>query len=82
MSLVRYRNNDYSVPARHGHQEVVAKGYIDRVEIACRGEIIAVHARSYGKAEFVYNPLHYLALPEHKSKALDQAVDRRAKRTP
>ena len=45
-----------------------------RVEIACRGETIAVHARSYDKAEFIYNPLHYLALLEHKSRALDQAA--------
>ena len=60
MSLVRYRNNDYSVPTRHGHQEVLAKGYVDRVEIACRGETIAIHARGYDAAEFVYNPLHYL----------------------
>jgi len=74
LSLVRYRNNDYSVPTRYGHQEVLAKGYVDRVEIACRGTIIAVHARSYGKAEFVYNPLHYLALLEHKIRALDQAA--------
>lgn len=74
MALVRYRNNDYSVPTRYGHQEVLAKGYVDRVEIACRGEVIASHVRNYGKAEFVYNPLHYLALLEHKSKALDQAA--------
>ena len=74
MSLVRYRNNDYSVPTRYGHQEVLAKGYVDRVEIVCRGETVAVHARSYDKAEFIYNPLHYLALLEHKSKALDQAA--------
>ena len=74
MSLVRYRNNDYSVPTRYGHQEVLAKGYVDRVEIVCHGEMIAVHARSYDKAEFIYNPLHYLALLEHKSKALDQAA--------
>jgi transposase len=74
LSLVRYRNNDYSVPTRYGHQEVLAKGYVDRVEIVCHGEMIAVHARSYDKAEFIYNPLHYLALLEHKSKALDQAA--------
>ena len=37
LSLVRYRNNDYSVPTRYGHQEVLAKGYVDRVEIVCRG---------------------------------------------
>ena len=74
LSLVRYRNNDYSVPTRYGHQEVLAKGYVDRVEIACRGETIAVHSRSYDTADFVYNPLHYLALLERKSKALDQAA--------
>jgi len=74
MSLVRYRNNDYSVPTRYGHQEVLAKGYVDRVEIACRDAVIAVHPRSYETADFVYNPLHYLALLEHKTKALDQAA--------
>lgn len=74
LSLVRYRNNDYSVPTRYGHQEVLAKGYVDRVEIACRGETIATHARSYGTADFVYHPLHYLALLEHKTKALGQAA--------
>ncbi|MGH7044412.1 MAG: IS21 family transposase [Acetobacteraceae bacterium] len=74
LSLVRYRNNDYSVPTRYGHQEVLAKGYVDRVEIACRGETIAVHTRSYDTADFVYDPLHYLALLEHKSRALDQAA--------
>ena len=74
LSLVRYRNNDYSVPTRYGHQEVLAKGYVDRVEIACRGETIATHVRSYDTADFVYNPLHYLSLLEHKSRALDQAA--------
>ena len=74
LSLVRYRNNDYSVPTRYGHHEVLAKGYVDRVEITCRGETIALHARSYDTADFVYNPLHYLALLELKSKALDQAA--------
>lgn len=74
VSLVRYRSNDYSVPTRYGHQEVLAKGYVDRVEISCCGEIIATHARSYEKGAFIYNPLHYLALLEHKSKALDQAA--------
>jgi hypothetical protein len=45
LSLVRYRNNDYSVPTRYGHQEVLAKGYVDRVEISCRGETIATTIR-------------------------------------
>jgi hypothetical protein len=74
LSLVRYKNNDYSVPARYGHREVLAKGYVDRVEIVCRDETIAVHPRSYETADFIYNPLHYLALLEQKTKALDQAA--------
>jgi len=74
LSLVRYRNNDYSVPTRYGHHEVLAKGYVDRVEIVCRGEVIASHIRSYDVHDFIYNPLHYLALLEHKTKALNQAA--------
>lgn len=74
LSLVRYRSNDYSVPTRYGHQEVLAKGYVDRVAISCCGETIATHERSYETGGFIYNPLHYLALLEHKSKALDQAA--------
>jgi hypothetical protein len=54
LSLVRYRNNDYSVPTRFGHREVLVKGYVDRVEIACHAETIAVHARSYDTADFIY----------------------------
>jgi transposase len=74
MSLVRYRTNDYSVPTAYAHQEVVIKGYVDRVEVICRGERIAVHPRSYEREDFIPDPLHYLALLEHKPRALDQAA--------
>ncbi len=74
MSLVRYRTNDYSVPTAYAHQEVVIKGYVGRVEVICRGEQIAVHRRSYERQDFIANPLHYLALLEHKPRALDQAA--------
>ena len=73
MSLVRYRTNDYSVPTAYAHQEVVIKGYVDRVVI-CGGEQIAVHPRSYEREDFIPNPLHYLALLEQKPRALDQAA--------
>jgi hypothetical protein len=56
LSLVRYKNNEYSAPTRYGHQEVLAKGYVDRVEIVRRDETIAVHPRSYETADFIYNP--------------------------
>jgi len=74
LSLVRYRGNDYSVPTAYGHREVVVKGYVDTVVIQSGTETIARHERSYGKADFIFDPLHYLALLERKVNALDQAA--------
>ena len=74
LSLVRYRTNDYSVPTEYGHRQVLVKGYVHRVEIGCGSQVIAQHARSYDREAAVYDPLHYLALLEHKSRALDQAA--------
>jgi hypothetical protein len=73
-ALVRYRGNDYSVPTAHGFQAVLVKGFVDAVVILCDGAPIARHIRSYGHGEFVYDPLHYLALLEIKPGALDQAA--------
>jgi transposase len=73
-SLVRYRGNDYSVPTAYGHREVVVKGYVDAVAILAGTEVIARHERSYAKADFIFEPLHYLALLERKVNALDQAA--------
>jgi hypothetical protein len=44
------------------------------VVIACGAEIIARHKRSYAREDFVFDPLHYLALLEQKIGALDQAA--------
>ena len=40
------------------------KGFVDEVVILCGGEEIARHPRCYGAGEFVFDPLHYLALIE------------------
>ena len=74
LSLVRYRGTDYSVPTAWGHREVVVRGYVDTVVISCGAEIIARHVRSYEREDFVFDPLHYLALLERKIGALDQAA--------
>lgn len=74
LSLVRYRGTDYSVPTAWGHREVVVRGYVHEVVISCGAEIIARHVRSYEREDFVFDPLHYLALLEHKINALDQAA--------
>jgi hypothetical protein len=36
--------------------------------------VIARHRRHYGREEMIFDPLHYLALLEHKTNALDQAA--------
>ncbi len=86
MSLVRYRTNDYSVPTQHAYQDVLIKGYVDRVEIICGGAKVGVHARSYEREDFIADPLAQptriarrttqkrLALIERKPRALDQAA--------
>jgi transposase len=74
LSLVRYRSNDYSVPTQYGHRQVWVKGYVHQVVIACGSEVIARHERSYERETVVFDPLHYLALLEQKTRALDQAA--------
>lgn len=74
LSLLRYRGTDYSVPTAYGHREVLIRGYVDEVVISCGADIIARHARSYEREDFVFEPLHYLALLEQKTGALDQAT--------
>jgi len=74
ISLVRYRTNDYSVPTQYGHRQVLVKAYVHRIVIVVGSEVIAEHKRSYEREAAIYDPLHYLALLEHKSRALDQAA--------
>jgi len=74
ISMVRYRNNDYSVPVACAHHEVQVRGYVHEVVIGCGTEIIACHKRSYEKADMVFDPMHYLPLLEQKVGALDQAA--------
>jgi hypothetical protein len=88
-SLVRYRGNDYSVPTQYGHRQVLVKGYVHQVVInhpsdedlspgtpvtASGSEVIARHERSYEREVVVFDPLHYLAPLEQKTRALDQAA--------
>ncbi|MCP4932646.1 MAG: IS21 family transposase [bacterium] len=74
LSLVRYRGNDYSVPTSYGHSQVLVRGYVHEVVIACGTQVIARHPRSWEKEDYIFDPLHYLALIEQKTNALDQAA--------
>jgi hypothetical protein len=71
---IRYRLNDDSVPIDYGYRDIIVKGFVDEVVILCGADEIARHKRSYGRADFISDPRHYLALIEQKPGALDQAA--------
>ena len=50
------------------------EGYVHKVVITCGSEVIARHPRSYEHEAVIFDPLHYLALLEQKTRALDQAA--------
>ena len=74
ISMVRYRNNDYSVPVAYAHREMQVRGYVHEVVIGCGAAVIARHRRSYEKGDMVFDPMHFLPLLEQKVGALDQAA--------
>jgi len=74
ISLVRFDDNDYSVPVRWAYHEITAKGYVNRVELCHRGEVIAQHPRCWAKQQALYDYRHYLPLLEEKPGALDYAL--------
>ena len=74
ISMVRYRNNDYSVPVAYAHHEVQVRAYVHEDMIGCGADVIACHSRSYEKADMVFDPMHYQPLLEQKVGALDQAA--------
>ena len=72
-SLVRFDDNDYSVPVEYAHHPVSVRGYFDRVQIGYHVRIIATHQRCWQKQQYVFEPRHYLPLLERKPGALDHA---------
>jgi transposase len=74
-SQVVVETNRYSVPVEQGVRVLTVKLYPFRVEIYRPGEKepVAVHPRSYGHQEDIFDPLHYLSLLERRPGALNHA---------
>ena len=70
---VAFDRNRYSVPRRYAFETVTVKGYVDRVVIVAKGQVVASHARSLAKQTMVLDPLHFLAALDRKPGALDHA---------
>jgi hypothetical protein len=74
LSLVRFDDNDYSVPVRFAHHHLLIKGYVNRVVIFHQGYQVAEHSRSWSKEGVFFDYTHYLPLLESKPGALDHAL--------
>jgi hypothetical protein len=68
--LVRYDNNQYSVPCEYAGKRVSVRIYAWRVELAHEGNVVCEHERGFEKGRYILDPLHYLPLLERKPGAL------------
>jgi len=57
---VRFDRNRYSVDAKAAVRPVSIHAYADRVVIRMDGEVVAEHARVFGRDRTVYEPWHYV----------------------
>jgi len=71
LSLVRFDDNDYSVPVAHAHTTLTVKAGCEEVAIYRGPERVARHRRLWGKEQTAWEPVHYLALLERKPGSLD-----------
>jgi len=68
-----FENNRYSVPKWAAFTAATVKAYVDRVEIVSGEGILAKHARSRGRGEWIVDPLHYVAALSVRPHALDHS---------
>jgi transposase len=72
-SLVRFDTNSYSVPVKYAHRQITVVATVDEVKLVYEDRLVARHRRSWRKEQYLYNPIHYLALLERKPGGFDHA---------
>jgi transposase len=73
-SLVTVDRNRYSVPSDYVGQNLLAKAYVDRIDILSRDQVIASHKRHYGRGNTSLQLEHYLTALERKPHAVTHAT--------
>jgi hypothetical protein len=73
LSLVRFDTNSYSVPVKYAHRQLTVVASVDQVRLAFQGQLVARHARHWGREQYQFDPVHYLALLQRKPGGFDHA---------
>ena len=72
-SLVRFDTNSYSVPVRYAHRQITVVATVEEVRLVYEDQLIARHRRCWQKEQYLFEPVHYLALLERKPGGFDHA---------
>ncbi|NIM52978.1 MAG: IS21 family transposase [Pseudomonas stutzeri] len=72
-SLVRFDTNSYSVPVRYAHRQITVVATVEEVRLVYEDRLIARHRRCWQKEQYLFEPVHYLALLERKPGGFDHA---------
>lgn len=73
LSLVRFDTNSYSVPTKYAYRTITIVATIDEVRLISDDRLIARHRRHWGREQYFFDPVHYLALLERKPGGFDHA---------
>ena len=73
LSLVRFDSNSYSVPVKYAHREITIVASVDELRLIYQDALIARHPRRWKRDQYVFEPLHYLAILETKPGGFDHA---------
>jgi len=68
--LISFDRNRYSVMAKAARRAVQVGVYADRIVVRLCDEVVAEHARHFGRDRAVYDPWHYLPVLTTKPGAL------------
>ena len=72
-SLVRFDDNDYSVPVRYAHRKLLVVATVEEVRVVYEDRLVARHVRCWERERTFFEPIHYLALLERKPGGIDYA---------
>jgi transposase len=73
LSLVRFDTNAYAVPTKYAHRPVKVVASVSEVRIIYEDRLVAQHPRCWGREQYLFDPIHYLALLERKPGGFDFA---------